>query len=93
MSPKPPIPKVVQVDDPELHESRKKPLKELAVNPPTILLPPHYQDPPISESFLPTLDPPQSPEAYCEDLVNFPQHFKDMTEIHVLDVKYVDLLR
>ena len=93
MAPKPPIPRIVHIDDPQLAESRLKSLQEKDVEPPeNPLLVQHkeYLDKKFSLSHL---EPPQPPEADCEDHINYVQQLKILPEIYIASVKFVDLFR
>ena len=95
MSPKPTVPKIIHVDDPELHISHIKTLEDRKVDPPITRPPAVRRDEDLNNSVssFQHLEPPQSPEGECEDFVNICQHVNTLAEIYVVNINHVDLLR
>ena len=92
MAPKPALPKIVHVDDPELAVSRLKSLEERNVQPPENRLAVQHQEYFIKFSFT-NLDPPQPPEVDCQDHTNPVQQQRLRAEIYIAAVNFVDLVR
>ena len=92
LAPKPPIPKIVHIEDPELAVSRVKSLEEKNVHPPENRLVVQHKE--YSKQFSSThLDPPQPPEPHCEDHLNHVQQLRILPEIDITGVNFVDLFR
>ena len=93
MSPKPSVPQIVHLADPELHLPRAKSLEEQEVGPLVCSMPGIFIFHHSPEFSVLTLHPPQPPEADCEDIVNFPQHLKFLREFPDINLDHVDLPR
>ena len=92
LAPKPPIPKIVHIDDPVLAVSPVKSLQERNVHPPESRLVVQHKE--YSKQFSSTnLEPPQPPEADCEDRLNHVQPLRILSEIDITGVNFVDPVR
>ena len=72
--------------------SRVKSLEERNLHPPETRLVVQHKEYPKQFS-LTQLEPPQPPEADCEDHLNHVQELRILTEIDIAGVNFVDLLR
>ena len=93
MSPKPPVPQIVHLADPELHLPSLKSLKEQQVDLPFTSLPEIFIFHQRSELSVFALQPPQPADTDCQDSVNFPQNLKILNEFPDINFCHVDLLR